>query len=83
MSVRVSKWKCRDCKKVSTGAELLRAPSPFDPEDILAGCPHCKSCEGFSEMCDQPGCDKDASCGWSSPNGYRRTCYNHWTREEG
>ena len=28
-------------------------------------------------MCDEPGCFDDASCGFPTETGYRRTCYNH------
>lgn len=28
-------------------------------------------------MCDAPLCYKDASCGWPSDDGYRRTCHAH------
>ena len=29
-------------------------------------------------LCDEPGCYKDAGCGWPSKNGYRRTCGEHY-----
>ena len=28
-------------------------------------------------MCDEPECFNDASCGWPSENGYRHTCFDH------
>lgn len=28
-------------------------------------------------MCDEPNCYKDASCGWPTDDGYRRTCHAH------
>ena len=28
-------------------------------------------------LCDEPGCFKDAGCGWPSEKGYRWTCYEH------
>jgi len=27
--------------------------------------------------CDEPGCDEHSTCGWPSPGGYRRTCFEH------
>jgi hypothetical protein len=33
-------------------------------------------------LCDEPGCFNGAGCGWSSENGYRRTCYEHWERKD-
>lgn len=28
--------------------------------------------------CDEPGCSKRASCGFPTPDGYRRTCGEHY-----
>ena len=28
--------------------------------------------------CDEPGCEKEATCGWPSTDGYRRTCGDHY-----
>ena len=30
--------------------------------------------------CDEPGCQRQADCGWPSPAGYRHTCGEHWQR---
>lgn len=30
------------------------------------------------EMCDEPGCKEPTSCGFPTPNGYRRTCGEHY-----
>lgn len=29
------------------------------------------------ELCDEPDCFEDATCGWPSPTGYRKTCRTH------
>lgn len=29
------------------------------------------------QTCDEPGCGREGLCGWPSPIGYRRTCYEH------
>ena len=29
-------------------------------------------------LCDEPGCYKDAGCGWPSKDGYRMTCGEHY-----
>ena len=58
--------------------EMLIALSPFNPDTILSACPKCKQCdEGFFQLCDEPGCDREATCGWPHPDGYRRTCGEH------
>ena len=70
-------WQCKVCNLYSPDERLLRAPSPFDPTDTIVGCPHCKSTDGFDQVCDEPGCTAHAHCGWPSDAGYRRTCGNH------
>lgn len=29
-------------------------------------------------LCDEPGCFSDASCGFPTDDGYRKTCYQHY-----
>jgi hypothetical protein len=74
----VSIWRCNTCGEKSSDEALLHAPSPLDPQDELIGCPHCKRTDGFDEICDEPGCEARATCGWK-PKGeaYRRTCGKH------
>lgn len=31
-------------------------------------------------ICDVPGCEYGASCGWPSADGYRNTCGLHYMR---
>lgn len=78
------RWKCKLCSGVTLEPDLLTAPSPFCDTYQLTGCPGCKQCdEGFELLCDEPGCNRDASCGWPTGNeadawgGYRQTCYKH------
>lgn len=74
------RWRCHDCGAITPDAELLHAPSPFDPDDELTACPRCRGVAQFDLLCDEPGCDKVGSCGWPTPHGgYRRTCYQHAT----
>lgn len=70
-------WRCLNCRLVSDDAALLRAPNPFDPTDMLTGCPECKSVEGFAQVCDEPGCGREATCGSPVDGVYRRTCFVH------
>ena len=37
-----------------------------------------ESLKPLLHMCDEPGCFKDAGCGWPSENGYRMTCGEHY-----
>jgi len=80
----MKQWRCQNCKQITLGASLLTARSPFDAEDTLTGCPICRRAEGFDEICDEPGCERDASWGFPAGpefGGYRRTCHAHMTRK--
>ena len=75
------RWQCDDCGAITLGAELLRAKNPFDETDTIIGCPNCKSVSGFIEICDEPGCTNEATCGFPVDDAfgfYRRTCLEHW-----
>ena len=37
-----------------------------------------ESLKPLLNMCDEPGCFKDAGNGWPSENGYRMTCGEHY-----
>jgi len=70
-------WGCESCNWIGPASALLVAPNPFDPADTIVGCPVCKSVNEFRELCDEPGCQRTASSGWPSREGYRRTCHVH------
>ena len=71
-------WGCKHCDWIGKNAGLLCAPNPFRPEDEILGCPKCKSVEDFFNVCDEPGCKEESSCGFPTPSGYRRTCGKHY-----
>jgi hypothetical protein len=75
------RWKCDFCGEISLETDLLIATNPFDKDDDIIGCPHCKQVSGFDEMCDEPGCQETAGCGFPVDDpafgGYRRTCHKH------
>jgi predicted nucleic acid-binding Zn-ribbon protein len=73
----VERWQCNDCGEIYDDPELLTAPNPFDDSLIIVGCPNCKSVGDFMEICDEPNCNRPASCGFPTPDGYRRTCGDH------
>lgn len=79
MTIEKNKIKCdhRRCGWAGTEDMLLRAPSPFDADEELLGCPRCKSVDSCVMVCDESGCKEEATCGWPSKDGYRTTCYKH------
>ena len=76
------KWKCENCDEISLEKDLLEAVNPFDADQTINGCPTCKGVFGFTEICDEPGCVRDANCGFPTPEGYRRTCGDHMRAAE-
>lgn len=75
------RWQCRECGSISLEVELLRAPNPFDETTTILGCPMCKGVYEFDEICDEPGCEEVATCGFPAgeeKGGYRRTCGKHY-----
>lgn len=80
-SKQVRRWRCGECDEISTETELLTAPSPFDAEDTLTGCPHCKKVPVFTAICDEPGCTRAVCAGFPAGaefGGYRQTCAEHY-----
>jgi hypothetical protein len=76
------RWRCTECDTVVADSELLKAKNPFAPNDIeeLYGCPKCLSVMGTTDLlklCDEPGCNLLATCGFPVDDGYRRTCSLH------
>lgn len=76
-STVMSKFRCDECEAIHQAVDLLVAPNPFDSQDVISGCPDCKSVGQFTEICDEPECKREAGCGFPTENGYRRTCYQH------
>ena len=57
---------CDTCNMICTESQILEY-----------GCPHCPTETSFSLICDEPGCDKKATCGTVTENKYRETCNQH------
>lgn len=80
-------FRCDLCNKDSYQKDILRAVSPFDPDDEITGCPHCKAAVGdgeWIEICDIEGCGKPATCGTPlKGGGYLRGCFKHYQEANG
>ena len=75
-------WRCGDCGWKGQSAEMLEAKHPFRSHETVVGCPDCGAMDEFENLCDEPGCSKEAGCGFPTPDGYRRTCYEHMKAAE-
>lgn len=73
----MGRLRCDLCESIVDSTSLLRAPNPFDSTDTISGCPKCLGVSGWDEICDEPGCVAVTSCGFPTPQGYRRTCFKH------
>lgn len=51
----------------------------INKNDVLIGCPNCKSVDSFTQVCDEPSCRKEATCGIPTKEKYRRVCGEHYT----
>lgn len=78
----MNRVRCHACDTIHAENTVLVAPNPFDHTEEIHGCPNCYSIGTLLPVCDEPGCDKDVSCGWPSDKGYRHTCYEHscWSK---
>jgi hypothetical protein len=80
---KLKPWRCGHCGETFREDKFLRAQNPFSSEenDIIVGCPSCKSIGEFSQLCDEPKCLEEATCGFPVKigfGGYRRTCGKHY-----
>lgn len=72
------RWQCTECDWIGETHEIDRVDDPKPDSNMRwSVCPDCRSAESFKNLCDEPGCNKEATCGWPSENNYRRTCYWH------
>jgi len=76
--VKVSKYVCAECEWCGPEADALTAPNPFDPDDIILGCPSCKGAQTLVGACEKDGCTYESSCGFPTTDGYMRTCGKHY-----
>jgi hypothetical protein len=75
--MKIYKVTCKQCDWQGMSDDLLTAINPFDPEDIITGCPDCKCIDDARIACDEPDCWRDASCWTPTTDGYRQTCSKH------
>lgn len=73
-----SRWKCKECEHICTHEQILYADNPFNSDEVICGCPQCKSVEAMERVCDVEGCERLVSCGWPGEDGeYHHTCGEH------
>ena len=70
-------YRCHECYCIFNAKKTLRDIHPFDKEAFVYGCPNCLCVDTLLNICDEPYCKKDASCGTPTVKGYRNTCFKH------
>lgn len=79
MSTEPGKFICPTCNAKLREPEILSAANPFDPNDLILGCPKCRDVVHFDSVCDEPGCWELHCCGFPIGDGsYRMTCSKHY-----
>ena len=76
------KVKCRECGWTGLKVELDSVADPRPKinqvADIWCVCPECRIPENIMVLCDEPGCDREVTCGVpTAEDGYRSTCSKH------
>lgn len=75
------KWQCNECGYFVDGKDRLEIANPFNAAENIHGCPLCYSVNSFKNICDETDCEEEATCGWPSAEGYRRTCELHMKKD--
>jgi hypothetical protein len=80
----MSKMICENfgCEWAGDEADEIHATCPYKIRYGSVVCPNC-GCVTLAAACDEPGCDKPATCGTPAPGGYRRTCLAHRPTQKG
>ncbi len=68
---------CKECGWKGEANQLLTGNNPFAPDEIVFGCPECKSVDCHRPACDTENCWSCVTCGIMTPDGYRSTCSRH------
>jgi hypothetical protein len=74
----MGRYICNECDHHLTSADqILRGPNPFDPDDVVLGCPACKSVNELARACYFEDCWQKVSCGTPTKDGYKWSCSKH------
>ena len=77
------KFRCKTCNMVTLIGDLLSAPNPFDPCDVIHGCPKCREVWLFDALCEIPGCRELVAGGIPfDDGGYGFYCSKHLREHE-
>lgn len=72
-----NKCKCKECNWKGFYEDVLKAPSPFDKNDEIYGCPICKVVNEIEPICEHPSCWRTATNGGPVDGEYKSACFEH------
>jgi len=75
-----AKWLCGDCDAVTDNPQ--EAPHPLRLNEQITGCPKCGDVD-LTRACDEPGCERAASCGTPTEFVYLWACHEHRPKGDG
>ena len=70
-------WVCSNCGGICETNEILKGNNPFDPKEIIHGCPSCKEIDTFTLVCEIESCITVAEGGIDTFDGYKHFCNRH------
>jgi hypothetical protein len=69
---------CKSCGWYGLDSEVLTAISPFDPDDVISGCPQCKEINTIMLACWAQDCWEEVTMGAFTRDGtYQMLCSKH------
>lgn len=76
------KLECDCCGWIGNDTEVLTASNPFEPDEMIDGCPKCHCIDTMLTVCDEPGCTNLLTEGCPYPKGYSMKCKLHTPCED-
>ena len=70
---------CEECSWMGDEDSILTDVNPFDPLDMIQGCPDCKSVNTLLAVCEYDYCQNIVTCGIPTDNGYKHVCGEHYS----
>jgi hypothetical protein len=74
--IMADKWVCLECRFIGALVDFDLVKDPRGP-DSWTVCPKCRAPDRVTSACDEPGCDREGTCGFRTETRYRRTCFKH------